>query len=340
MPNIVKYSTGSESQSLKKNNFYIGLGDVGKGPTSNSGFYNGYVPPSGGYTIYLNKDSGGPSIYTCSSSSELIALTNKISGQNFSTIYQCFTWFQNQSDKMIVNRDYETYITNGLDMHIDAGFLPSYPQSGTSLLNLTYSATTGDLYNGVSWGNYGVGGAFLFDGIDDGIQLNYSSTNFRYLDQPFTICVWANKTQTAPGTALVLRGNYQAGGAWNFGFNNGTGIQFFTSRNNPSSIQTSTSNIISNNTWYYVAVTFDQTNASCKLYCNGVDVTGSPVTMQIPNANAYPVCFNLGVYNCIWSGGYKEFYKGYIAMVSTYGRLLSSNEILQNFNTTKSRFGY
>ena len=58
MPNAIKYNVSAETLALKKGNFYIGTGDVSKGPTSSTGFYNGINPPSGGYTIYLNKASG------------------------------------------------------------------------------------------------------------------------------------------------------------------------------------------------------------------------------------------------------------------------------------------
>jgi hypothetical protein len=79
MPNAIKYNTSAETLALKKGNFWIGTGDVGKGPTSSTGFYNGITPPSGGYTIYLNKASGGPSIYTVNTEAQLTALTNSIS---------------------------------------------------------------------------------------------------------------------------------------------------------------------------------------------------------------------------------------------------------------------
>ena len=55
MPNAIKYNVSAETLALKKGNFWIGTGDVSKGPTSNTGYYNGITPPSGGYTIYLNK---------------------------------------------------------------------------------------------------------------------------------------------------------------------------------------------------------------------------------------------------------------------------------------------
>jgi energy-coupling factor transporter ATP-binding protein EcfA2 len=57
MPNGIKYSTDTQSLALKKGNFYIGTGDVGKGPTSTTGYYKGISPPNGGYTIYVNKEA-------------------------------------------------------------------------------------------------------------------------------------------------------------------------------------------------------------------------------------------------------------------------------------------
>jgi hypothetical protein len=42
-------------------------------------FFNGIDPPAGGYTIYLNKASGGPSIYCPANDTQLISITNQIS---------------------------------------------------------------------------------------------------------------------------------------------------------------------------------------------------------------------------------------------------------------------
>jgi hypothetical protein len=137
MSNPIKYSTGTESLALKKGNFYIGTGDVGKGPTSSTGYYNGISPPSGGYTIYLNKETGGPSIYTASNDSELIGLTNSIAGTSYTTANECLVYFAGQTDKMVLNRDYEGIITNGLVLNLDAGFTPSYPKNGTTWYDLS-----------------------------------------------------------------------------------------------------------------------------------------------------------------------------------------------------------
>ncbi len=79
MPNAIKYSASAQTLALKKGNYWIGTGDVGKGPTSTTDYWNGITPPAGGYTIYLNKASGGPSIYTAANDSQLVSLTNTIS---------------------------------------------------------------------------------------------------------------------------------------------------------------------------------------------------------------------------------------------------------------------
>ena len=107
MPNPIKYNTNTESNALNKGDFWIGTGDVDKGPTSTTGYYNGITPPSGGYTVYTNKASGGPSIQVASNDSELISITNSIAGTSYTTVNECLNYFAGQDDKMVLNRDYE-----------------------------------------------------------------------------------------------------------------------------------------------------------------------------------------------------------------------------------------
>ena len=337
MPNSIKYNASTQSQALKKGNFWIGTGDVGKGPSSSTGYFDGVTPGSNQYVIYYNK-SGSNRIYYCANGDLVYTITNRLKGQNFTTLESALAYIATQNDMLCTNINYPSIVTNGLVVNVDAAFVPSYPMSGVSMYNTTYSATTAELYNGISWADYGVGGAFLFDGIDDAITINYSFTDFSYIEEPFSLCVWANKTQTNPQTRVVQRGIGGGGGYWGFGFTNGTQISFFIGNNSGGATQFSTNNIISNNTWYYLVSTYDN-NGNVKLYLNGVDVTGTPVTMIKLTPPAYPICYNLGLYNCT-IGGYKEYYKGYIAQHSGYNRVLTPAEVLQNFNATKSRFGY
>jgi hypothetical protein len=131
MPNSIKYNTSAETLALKSGNFWIGTGDVGKGPTNVTGYYNGITPPSGGYTIYLNKESGGPSIYVATNDSQLISLTNLIAGASYTTVAQCLTYYAEQTDKMVLNLDYGVLQTTDLTFCLDAGFTATQSNSST-----------------------------------------------------------------------------------------------------------------------------------------------------------------------------------------------------------------
>ena len=62
MPNVFKYAAGATAPgTLKKGNLLIGNNTIDYGGT----FYAGITPAtggSGGYTIYQDKPTGGPSI--------------------------------------------------------------------------------------------------------------------------------------------------------------------------------------------------------------------------------------------------------------------------------------
>ena len=226
MPNVVKYNTSAESLSLRKGNFYLGVGDVGKGPTSSTGFYNGINPPSGGYTIYLNKASGGPSIYTASNDAGLISLTNQIAGTSYTGVQQCFVYFRGQTDKMVVNKNYSPIITNGLFYNFDGSFLPSYPQSGSSWYSIGTSGVTGSLRNGPTFVTYG---GLNFDGSDD--NFNYTdNTNRLGFTNSITMQITTMVTSTGNTTQsdlLLLGFDTSYGSQLNFYRNNGWPTDYF-----------------------------------------------------------------------------------------------------------------
>ena len=209
MPNAIKYNVSAETLALKKGNFWIGTGDVSKGPTSSTGFYNGITPPSGGYTIYLNKASGGPSIYTVNTEAQLTGLTSTIAGQTLTTSGACLNWFATQTDKMILNEDYPPIITNGLIINLDGGFTPSYPTTGTTWYNTSVNSNNTSLVNGPSYTS-SYGGGIFFDGADDYMSIPY----FDVTTQPFAVEVWYQPSNNT----TYLRGILSCGDIYSNGF--------------------------------------------------------------------------------------------------------------------------
>jgi len=191
MPNLIKYNVSAETLALKKGNFWIGTGDVPKGPTSTTGYWNGITPVRGGYTIYLNKTNNGPSIYTPSNDTQLIDLTNKIAGTNYTTANECLNYYAGQSDKFLLDKDYDAVITNGLVYLVDSSCVSSYPKNGSTLYPLMNSGGVGNgtLSNGTGWNS--ATGTFTFDGSDDLISIG-DSNNFNNItwSNGITLAVW------------------------------------------------------------------------------------------------------------------------------------------------------
>ena len=327
MPNSIKYNVSTETLALKKGNFWIGTGDVGKGPTNVTGYYNGITPPAGGFTIYLNKETSGPSIYTVSTEAQLVSLTNTIGAQSFTTSGQCLNWFATQTDKMIFNIDYPAIVTDGLVLNLDAGFTPSYPTTATTWYDVSSGGNNGTLTNGPTYSSNG-GGSIVFDGVDDTVSVPDNAV----LDFTVNLTseVWINLNLYKDISIVNAKGN--GGGqitAYNYLFL-GSNTSFYfrfsdgiTSQNSPFITKSN----LPENTWGHVVGVLDTT--AIRLYLNGVEI-GTATTRTInPNPNNSPLYISGPTYSL----------NGKIAISRIYNRALTPQEILQNYNAQKGRFG-
>jgi hypothetical protein len=312
MANPIKYNTSAETLALKKGNFYIGTGDVGKGPTSSTGYYDGVTPPSGGFTIYLNKASNGPAIYTVSTEAQLTSLTNKIAGTSYTTSGECLTYFATQTDKMIFNKDCTPIITNGIVLNMDAGFTPSYPTAGTTWYNVANGANNGTFTNGVTY-NPLSGGSMSFDGVDDYIDVTsvYPSVPTEIsIESYFRLNSYSNLFYNEFKPRFAIRSSSvnlwhgtDAYGNIAFSYNFTTGV------------------------WYHIVLTFDTTNKYL-CYVNGVSLSR---TYDNFAANGIPG-FTTTVIGS--SAGSEPYFNGNMQSAKFYNRALSQSEILKNYFAT------
>ncbi len=329
MPNSIKYNTSVETRSLRKSNFYLGVGDIEKGPTSTSGFWNGITPPTSGYTIYQNKVSNGPSIYVANNDTELISFTNHIAGTNYTNANQCFNYFATQSDKMVVDRDYETIVTNGLVYNLDAGFIPSYPRSGSTWNDVSLSARTATLINTPTFNSSG--------------YINFSKASSQYATTPdigvlqnWTVEAWVRFSSSLNGQVAMVVGNQ---------FNGSTSINFTIGTNGaPSSyniqvgfFQNGWNNTIgfapALNTWYQIVGRYG--GGQLSQFVNGV-ASGGTVNVTATLASGGEIRLMRRWDDIVSS---TNLIDGDLGIVRIYNRFLSSTEILQNYNAQKARFG-
>lgn len=98
----IKFQTdGTSPNTRRKGNFLVGESTVAYGPTSSTGLYNSIIPLEGGYTLYLNKASDGPSIYVFNNNQELIDFCNNSLGANQTTIFDTIDWINGENDKYV-----------------------------------------------------------------------------------------------------------------------------------------------------------------------------------------------------------------------------------------------
>jgi surface protein len=331
MPNAIKYSTSAQSLALKKGNYWIGTGDVGKGPTQSTDYWNGITPPSLGYTIYLNKDSQGPSILCPSSDSSLINLTNSISGQNFSTTETALNWYNTQTDKMVFNIDYEGIVTNGLVLNLDAGFTPSYPKGGTSWYDISSGGNNGALINGPTFSAEG-GGSIVFDGVDDYAAVPKQSSLVDAAQ--LTLTSWM-KRRISTSKVILYQGDSIASDVamelWS-----DSNVYFEVGNlSNSYGFTTNTST-----DWQYLVMVFDGTQTGnsgrLKAYIDGsllnLTYSGTIPSTSGPSNSVFSIGNTQGI------GG--NFSDGNISQVQIYNRALTDQEVLQNYNATKGRYTF
>lgn len=211
MSNNIKYSLTSSANSIKSGNFNVAVNNT---TTDLTGFYNGITPIIGGYTIYINKASNGPSIYAPKNDTELVQITNSLGG-NVLTAAAALVWINSQSTMTVLNNNYPSIVTSGLVLNLDAGFVSSYPKTGTTWKDLSGGGNTGTLVNGVSY-NSENGGSLVFDGVDDVVYLPFIlDTSTNYTIDVFSKCntmdsnvnnrqtIWSLTTTTSTGYQLL-----------------------------------------------------------------------------------------------------------------------------------------
>lgn len=212
-------------------------------------------------------------------------------------------------------------ITDGLVLHLDAGNTKSYQSGSTTWLDKSGNGNNGTLVNGPTFDSTN-NGSIVFDGVNDRVIVsNNSSLNVDKFTLSFVVYPKSSSIKE-----MVIRHSNQTSGIGPFEvYQSGLSISV---RHNGTSIG-STSNDLILNKWNYIQLTYNK--QYMRLYLNGVksmEVSRNVAT----NSSIGPLC--IGGY---YDGSYS--FDGKIASVSLINTDLTEQQILQNFNATKRRFG-
>ena len=213
-------------------------------------------------------------------------------------------------------------VTDGLVLYLDAANSYSYVSGSTAWNDISRGGNNGTLVNGPVYSGTS-GGSIVFDGTNDYFDLGNNSV---FLTPTiFSIGMWFNADDitteqalwgtTPPYTAGYTVSIYNS----KLIFQGYTANQFF-----------GLGYAMQSNTWYYMVYIFN--SGASTFYVNGL-LYGSNAGTNIFTIPTGPTQIARYV------GSVYGSFKGKISQIQYYNRALSSQEVLQNYNATKSRFG-
>jgi hypothetical protein len=216
-------------------------------------------------------------------------------------------------------------IKDGLVLCLDGANSRSYPGTGTTWTDLSRSGNNGSLVNGPTFNSLN-GGSIVLDGTNDLVNLPVIA----FGSNPFTIDVWfkMDGTQSINNSIISVAAAALANN-WQLSFVNSVNLRFFYKGGNASDAFT-ISYTFSSGVWVNVVISKNSNN-DITSYVNGVSNTSVNYAGNYNHTEILRMGLNRGG---------TAYYKGNIGVCRLYSnKSLSSSEILQNYNATKSRFG-
>ena len=220
-------------------------------------------------------------------------------------------------------------VTDGLILHLDAARKPSYPGNGTTWYDLTSTSATGTLNNGVGHNKDNTNGGLTFDGTDQDIQGTFDYT----FTTGYTVDIWLyiDPRETYPDDEGLWRLNGPSGYRVNLRRRNIQSNSWRYEGTGPNGNIGSEGMVIgapTDGVWSHLVCSYDGETGlkgyhnSILKRTNSIDLGAIPITS-----------FQIG------RNSNSPFLQGTVAEFRVYNRQLSDDEVLQNYNALKGRFG-
>lgn len=204
----------------------------------------------------------------------------------------------------------------------------------TLVTNIASTSNNGTLTNGVIVSN-GNGGIFNFDGVNDYINIG----NAINVGQDFTVEMWVKPTSFSVRNALLANGYTYGlpGYGWLLTLVNGAtaGINnsFALTIGHDTPATSAPTNTLSVNIWQHITAVVTSGGTNISLYYNGLLVKSTNSSSATVNYTSNNTCY-IGQRN----DGTTECFQGSMALPMIYNRVLSAQEVWQNYQAFKNRF--
>ena len=229
-------------------------------------------------------------------------------------------------------------VRDGLVLELDAGNPVSYPGSGSTWRDLSAIANNGSLENGVSYDSVN-GGVLVFDGSNQYVGMGRSYIDSGEIgtgDVSYTLEAWFKLEREVNWGTGTLDGPSIIGSASSRGIGfqlnqNGDDafVNFGARRNN----NFDSSSTIDPYRWYHVVCT-REVEENNRIYINGeLDQTFSISNLDVDSTdNEMQIGYADGRLDNV-------YFQGKIAVARLYNTFLTDEQVLQNFNAERGRYG-
>jgi hypothetical protein len=236
-------------------------------------------------------------------------------------------WYQDAEE---ISTD--EYIPNGLVINVDPSNMYSYPRTGSTLSDLKGNVS-GTIGGNVAF-NTTNPGYFTFDGNGDYIDFGANPTNFPPTGD-IRVFMWVRPTSLNVGWNIFMSKWFQdlsgTGGLYDFHFAfYPIGSTLYQNLYTTNRFNATGSTAVTVNNWYMVGFTIN--NGNLQFYLNGSLDGGVQTNSARTNQTA----------NRFWIGDGRAGVGGFIGNIGSaavYNRALSFDEVIQNYNATKTKYG-
>jgi hypothetical protein len=221
-------------------------------------------------------------------------------------------------------------VTNGLVLCLDAADKKSYPGTGTLWTDRSGNGNNGTLTNGPTF-NSANGGSIVFDGVDDIVLVNNSPT----INPTSAVTVSAFfkiSSYTSNYAPICFKQNNYPGQYEQYQLSLSNSAVGFVVTGVDRNQRILLSNIDYRNMFVHLVGVCDTISDEMKLYVNGILIATTTFTSTF-DISTNPL--RIGAMPTSYLG----FANGNIYNVSLYNRALTPQEIKQNFNATRGRYG-
>jgi hypothetical protein len=216
-------------------------------------------------------------------------------------------------------------VTDGLVLALDGANPKSYPGSGTTWFDLSGNGNNGTLTNGPTFSSLDKG-SIIFDGIDDFVNLSQPAVTFS--PNRWTICTWMKPNNQSSRFLTPNSNGIDQYLSYN-NTNQRVDVRIAQSADTNERTSGGTSNTIPIGVWSYSCVSID--NLNIKIYANSILTNEYNETISIGNWS--------GAWRLGQRGNSTNWYSGEFSNFMVFNRALTQQEIQQNFNSLRGRYG-